>query len=300
MSGFPTWLKALLAIGVVSFLIGAAGLLTTMPDINENLRPDEAYHKEIEPHTKVTVQLEGLNLYPLYQNVTETGSLDGTVVITSNGEELEMNRPSVLAGVGPLEFQDGSKFTPLGYFQPSEPIEVTIDSDSNRSIYLLDQNEVNEAAFFGTNILLYCGLTILGSCLLPLGLILVFRRRKSSNQVGGVTIQSPDGRQVELSMSTPPDKGGAVLTTDQVYALARLQEKAGPDGTVNVSVRIPVANDKQRVPPPFKDRPDEQGHPSKEPTKITSKEPELVITKKNTQKNDEKPTSKDWREWDDS
>ena len=249
------WPRRLLIVGIVSLIVGMIGLATTLPKINDELRPDHLNKAVIGPGESIEVNVTGLRVYSFFQNVTDSDGIDGTITVISNGKEIELREPSIMSGVGVMEFDNDIVFKPMGWIQPSENSRMELTSESNLTIYLVDQNEVSEVAFTQPAILTSCLSLLLGGCLLPVSLILFLIRKKGGTSKSNVTLRTADGIEVKLSVDGPTSSG-AVLTTDQIYAIAKLQEKAGPNGEITLDFKMTPKSSKQSTPPPFADRPD--------------------------------------------
>ena len=249
------WPRRLLIVGIVSLIVGMVGLATTFPKIADELRPDRHPNTVIEPGESIEVNLTGLSVYLFFQNITDSDEIDGTITIISNGKEIELREPSIMSGGEEIEFDNNIVFKQMGWIQPSENSRTQLTSESNLTIYLVDQNEVSEATFTQPAILTSCLSLLLGGCLLPVSLILFLIRKKGGSSKSNVTLRTADGREVKLSIDGPTSSG-AVLTTDQIYAIAKLQEKAGPNGEITLDFKMVPKSNKQSTPPPFADRPD--------------------------------------------
>ena len=99
---------------------------------------------------------------------------------------------------------------------------------------------------------------------------------------------------------------GAVLTTEQIYALARLQERAGPDGKITVDIQMPSGLASKSVPPPFSDRPDDNSIDAVKSFKESVKESqssEIPITEIDAESpislsEDDQEKAPNWKDWD--
>ncbi|MBO58407.1 MAG: hypothetical protein CMA77_05370 [Euryarchaeota archaeon] len=291
------WPRNLLIIGVVLLIIGLIGLFSTVSKIDETLRPDHLNKAVIESGESTTQNITALRIYSLFQNVTNSGEIYGTITIISEGKEVEFREPSLMSGVGVMEFDDGVIFEPMGWIQLSENSIVEFTSESNQTIYLVDQNEVSSKAFTNPIILASCFSLLFGGCLLPVGLILFLVRRKEDKQKSNVTLRTSDGREVSLSVDSSTSSG-AVLTTDQIYALARLQEKAGPDGKITLDFKMVDSPTKMNTPPPFADRPDtvDEIKIVEDNTSIDISDEQLKSGK--SEEKDTKSSESNWKSWD--
>ena len=299
------WPKRLLIAGIITLILGVAGLWSTLPSINDDLVPDNFNDAVIEPGATVEVNLTGLRIYSLFQNTTESNEIDGSVTVLQDGEEIELRTPSMFSGIGEMEY-DGGKITysPMGWVQPSEATTMEFLSQSNQTIYLVDQNKVSEEAFTDPMILSSCFSLVISVCLLPLSVILFFMRKKDSGKSSNVTLQTSDGRRLNLQMEGLTNSG-AVLTTEQIYALARLQEKAGPDGKITVDIQMPGGLVSESVPPPFSDRPDSTPLNTEKLFKKSIKESQQskqpiseVDTESSTTSSGDEKKSPNWKDWD--
>jgi hypothetical protein len=197
-----------------------------------------------------------------------------------------------------LKFEDGTTFEPLGWIKTNENGQLTLSSTSNHSIYVIDQNEIDLLLIDGVeySLLASCGALLLGACLLPVAGLLYIRRPKTALGPPTVTMKSADGREVSLSIDMPSGSG-PVLTTDQVYALTKLREKAGTAGEMKIEFLIQPED--QTVPPPFSDRPDQSsrvdrsfaGEQESEAVRPTKSKPAKV-----SDEVDE--TGEKWKDWD--
>jgi hypothetical protein len=251
------WPKRLLIAGITTFILGAIGLWITLPPINDGLVPDKFNDAVIEPGATVEVNLTGLRTYTLFQNTTESNEIDGSVIILQDGEEVELREPSIYSGVGVMEYDGGEiTYSALGWVQPSEATTMEFISNSSQTIYLVDQNKISEELLTHQPFLFSCFFLVVSTCLLPVSIVLFLLRRKNVVNSSNVTLKTSDGRQINLQMEGLANSG-AVLTTEQIYALARLQERAGPDGKITVDIQMPSGLASNSVPPPFSDRPDD-------------------------------------------
>ena len=295
-SGSP-WPKRLLWIGLISLLLGTIGLATSLPDIEDVLRPDKHHVLVLEPSSSENLEVIGLNKYAFYQNVTEHDvEMDTLTILDSEGTEIELREPSLTAAVATLKFEDGTTFEPLGWIKTNENGQLTLSSTSNHSIYVIDQNEIDKLTMQQYPLLASCGALLLGACLLPVAGILYILRPKTALGPPTVTMKSADGREVSLSIDMPSGSG-PVLTTDQVYALTKLREKAGTAGEMKIEFLIQPED--QTVPPPFSDRPDQSsrvdrsfaGEQESEAVRPTKSKPAKI-----SDEVDE--TAEKWKDWD--
>ncbi len=295
-SGSP-WPKRLLWIGLISLLLGTIGLATSLPDIEDVLRPDKHHVLVLEPSSSENLEVIGLNKYAFYQNVTEHDvEMDTLTILDSEGSEVELLEPSLIAAVATLKFDDGTTFEPLGWIKTNENGQLTLSSTSNHSIYVIDQNEIDKLTMQQYPLLASCGALLLGACLLPVAGILYILRPKTALGPPTVTMKSADGREVSLSIDLPSGSG-PVLTTDQVYALTKLREKAGTAGEMKIEFLIQPED--QTVPPPFSDRPDQSsrvdrsfaGEQESEAVRPTKSKPAKI-----SDEVDE--TAEKWKDWD--
>lgn len=295
-SGSP-WPKRLLIVGSISLLLGTIGLATSLPDIEDVLRPDEHHVLILEPSTSEDLEVVGLNKYAFYQNVTEHDvEMDTLTILDSEGSEVELLEPSLIAAVATLKFEDGTTFEPLGWIKTNENGQLTLSSTSNHSIYVIDQNEIDKLTMQQYPLLASCGALLLGACLLPVAGLLYILRPKTALGPPTVTMKSPDGREVSLSIDLPSG-GGPVLTTDQVYALTKLREKAGTAGEMKIEFQI--QSEAQAVPPPFSDRPDQTSRVDRSFAGEQESEAVSPTKSKSATVSDEvDETGEKWKDWD--
>jgi len=299
------WPKRLLIAGIIAFILGAVGLGYTLPSISEGLIPENFNDAVIEPGATIEVNLTGLRIYSLFQNTTESNEIDGSITIFQDGEEVELREPSIFSGVGEMEGEGGITFSAMGWVQPSEATTMEFISQSNQTIYLVDQNKVSEEAFTQPAVLSSCFSLVVSACLLPASIVLFLLRKKDVANSSNVTLKTSDGRQLNLQMEGLTNSG-AVLTTEQIYALARLQEKAGPDGKITVDIQMPSGLASKSVPPPFSDRPDGNStdivKSFKESVK-KSQSSEIPVTEIDTESSiipseDGQEKAPNWKDWD--
>ena len=295
-SGSP-WPKRLLIVGSISLLLGTIGLATSLPDIEDVLRPDEHHVLILEPSSSEELEVIGLNKYAFYQNVTEHDvEMDTLTILDSEGSEVELLEPSLIAAVATLKFEDGTTFEPLGWIKTNENGQLTLSSTSNHSIYVIDQNEIDKLTMQQYPLLASCGALLLGACLLPVAGLLYILRPKTALGPPTVTMKSPDGREVSLSIDLPSG-GGPVLTTDQVYALTKLREKAGTAGEMKIEFQI--QSEAQAVPPPFSDRPDQTSRVDRSFAGEQESEAVSPTKSKSATVSDEvDETGEKWKDWD--
>ncbi len=295
-SGSP-WPKRLLIVGSISLLLGMIGLATSLPDIEDVLRPDEHHVLILEPSSSEELEVIGLNKYAFYQNVTEHDvEMDTLTILDSEGSEVELLEPSLIAAVATLKFEDGTTFEPLGWIKTNENGQLTLSSTSNHSIYVIDQNEIDKLTMQQYPLLASCGALLLGACLLPVAGLLYILRPKTALGPPTVTMKSPDGREVSLSIDLPSG-GGPVLTTDQVYALTKLREKAGTAGEMKIEFQI--QSEAQAVPPPFSDRPDQTSRVDRSFAGEQESEAVSPTKSKSATVSDEvDETGEKWKDWD--
>jgi hypothetical protein len=108
-------------------------------------------------------------------------------------------------------------------------------------------------------------------------------------------MKSADGREVSLSINLPSD-GGPVLTTDQVYALTKLREKAGTADEMRIEFLIQPED--QTVPPPFSDRPDQSSRVDRSFTGEQESEAVRPKSKSATVSDEVDETGEKWKDWD--
>jgi hypothetical protein len=295
-SGSP-WPKRLLIVGSISLLLGTIGLATSLPDIEDVLRPDVHHVLVLEPSSSENLEVIGLNKYAFYQNVTEHDvEMDTLTILDSEGSEVELLEPSLRVAVATLKFEDGTTFEPLGWIKTNENGQLTLSSTSNHSIYVIDQNEIDKLTLQQYPLLASCGALLLGACLLPVAGILYIRRPKTALGPPTVTMKSADGREVSLSIDMPSGSG-PVLTTDQVYALTKLREKAGTAGEMKIEFLI--QSEDQAVPPPFSDRPDQSSRVDRSFTGEQESEAVRPTKSKPAKVSDEvDETAEKWKDWD--
>ena len=291
------WPKRLLIVGSISLLLGTIGLATSLPDIEDVLRPDEHHVLILEPSSSEELEVIGLNKYAFYQNVTEHEvEMDTLTILDSEGSEVELLEPSLIAAVATLKFEDGTTFEPLGWIKTNENGQLTLSSTSNHSIYVIDQNEIDKLTMQQYPLLASCGALLLGACLLPVAGLLYILRPKTALGPPTVTMKSPDGREVSLSIDLPSG-GGPVLTTDQVYALTKLREKAGTAGEMKIEFQI--QSEAQAVPPPFSDRPDQTSRVDRSFAGEQESEAVSPTKSKSATVSDEvDETGEKWKDWD--
>jgi|GEM_PF-880954 hypothetical protein len=296
------WPKRLLIAGFISLVLGTVGMVSSLPDIEEVLRPDGHYILLIEPSSSESLEVTGLNKYVFYQNITENEIEMGTLtILDSEGGEVELLEPTITAAVGTLEFDDGVTYQPLGWIKASENGQLSLSSSSNHSIYVIDQNAVDLRVMQQFDIMASCGALLLGACLLPVAGLLHFLRPKTTLEAPSVTMMTADGRQVSLSIDLPTGTG-PVLTTDQVYALTKLREQAADGG--EMKVEFLVKEQPQEVPAPFSDRPDQPFDklPSQvvrpSPNERASVEPVDTASQKTGDPKSEETFKKSWKDWD--
>ena len=295
-SGSP-WPKRLLIVGSISLLLGTIGLATSLPDIEDVLRPDKHHVLVLEPSSSENLEVIGLNKYAFYQNVTEHDvEMDTLTILDSEGSEVELLEPSLIAAVATLKFEDGTTFEPLGWIKTNENGQLTLSSTSNHSIYVIDQNEIDKLTMQQYPLLASCGALLLGACLLPVAGLLYILRPKTALGPPTVTMKSADGREVSLSIDLPSG-GGPVLTTDQVYALTKLREKAGTAGEMKIEFQI--QSEAQAVPPPFSDRPDQTSRVDRSFAGEQESEAVSPTKSKSATVSDEvDETGEKWKDWD--
>ena len=295
-SGSP-WPKRLLIVGSISLLLGTIGLATSLPDIEDVLRPDVHHVLVLEPSSSENLEVIGLNKYAFYQNVTEHDvEMDTLTILDSEGSEVELLEPSLRVAVATLKFEDGTTFEPLGWIKTNENGQLTLSSTSNHSIYVIDQNEIDKLTLQQYPLLASCGALLLGACLLPVAGILYIRRPKTALGPPTVTMKSADGREVSLSIDMPSGSG-PVLTTDQVYVLTKLREKAGTAGEMKIEFLI--QSEDQAVPPPFSDRPDQSSRVDRSFTGEQESEAVRPTKSKPAKVSDEvDETAEKWKDWD--
>jgi hypothetical protein len=299
------WPKRLLITGIIAFILGAVGLGYTLPSISDGLIPDNFNDAVIEPGATVEVNLTGLRVYSLFQNTTESNEIDGSITILQDGEEVELREPSIFSGVGEMEYEGGITFSAMGWVQPSEATTMEFISNSSQTIYLVDQNKVSEEAFTQPAVLSSCFSLVVSACLLPVSIVLFLLRKKGAVNSSNVTLKTSDGRQLNLQMEGLTNSG-AVLTTEQIYALARLQERAGPDGKITVDIQMPSGLASKSVPPPFSDRPDDNSSDVVKSFKERVKESqssEITATEIDkessiTASEDDPEKAPNWKDWD--
>ncbi len=299
------WPKRLLIAGIIAFILGAVGLGYTLPSISEGLIPENFNDAVIEPGATIEVNLTGLRIYSLFQNTTESNEIDGSITIFQDGEEVELREPSIFSGGGEMEGEGDITFSAMGWVQPSEATTMEFISQSNQTIYLVDQNKVSEEAFTQPAVLSSCFSLVVSACLLPASIVLFLLRKKDVVNSSNVTLKTSDGRQLNLQMEGLTNSG-AVLTTEQIYALARLQEKAGPDGKITVDIQMPSGLASKSVPPPFSDRPDGNSTSVVKSFKESVKESqssEIPVTEIDTESSiipseDGQEKAPNWKDWD--
>lgn len=299
------WPKRLLIAGIIAFILGAVGLGYTLPSISEGLIPEDFHDAVIEPGATVEVNLTGLRIYSLFQNTTESNEIDGSIKILQDGEEVELREPSIFSGVGEMEGEGDITFSAMGWVQPSEATTMKFISQSNQTIYLVDQQKVSEEAFTQPVVLSSCFSLVVSACLLPVSIVLFLLRKKHPVNSSNVTLKTSDGRQLNLQMEGLTNSG-AVLSTEQIYALARLQERAGPDGKITVDIQMPSGLASKSVPPPFSDRPDDNSTDAVESFKESVKEyksSKIPINKTDTESSitaseDDQKKPPNWKDWD--
>jgi hypothetical protein len=288
-------------VGIVSLIVGMAGLATTLPKINDEFRPDHRNKAVIEPGESIEVNLTGLRVYSFFQNITDSDEIDGAITVISNGKEIELREPSIMYGLE-LKFDNNIVFKSMGWIEPSEYSIMELTSESNLTIYLVDQNEVPEVAITQPAILTSCLSLLLGGCLLPVSLVLFLIRKKGGASKSNVTLRTADGREVKLSIDGPTSSG-AVLTTDQIYAIAKLQEKAGPNGEITLDFKMVPKSSKQSTPPPFADRPDyddirAMDNEEEKAEALLSKIDNLMENISEDDSDEDDNTESNWKNWD--
>jgi hypothetical protein len=124
-------------------------------------------------------------------------------------------------------------------------------------------------------------------------------RRSAASSSQPLLLQTPDGREVPLGIdpaSTGIEPGQAVLTTDQIYQLARIRERLGPDTTMEVQFKpLQTEPDEQAVAPPFADRPDGPGSPSVLHLPVDEKDSPPGVK---SEPDADAAETDDWKRWD--
>jgi hypothetical protein len=256
------WPRRLLIIGTASLVLGTIWMFSVMPDMSEQMHPENNNLIVLSPGESASVDLVGSHIYAAYQKVNSTSDIDGEVLLVGpEGEKVSSEQPSLWVGVGRIEFDDGSVFEPLVWWQVDSSGNFTFESNSNQTTWVVDQNAASAAALGDPGFVGACFTLVLGTCLLPLSLIIRWaNRRSAASSSQPLLLQTPDGREVPMGFdpaSTGIKPGQAVLTTDQIYQLARIREQLGPDTTMEVQFKpLQTEPDEQTVAPPFADRPD--------------------------------------------
>ncbi len=289
--------SSLLIAALIISLIGALGLFTSFPDVNDELRPDHFNEQVLSPDEKIQTELRGARVYAFFQNTTEKDGTDGTLEVTTGGEEVILREPSLTSGIGEMQFSDKSVFKPIGWISPPTTAEYELTSKSNLTIYMVDQTTVSEEVFTRPAILTSCLLLAAGLCLLPISIIMMVRRRRIAAQAGEVTL-APNlaDRQNHSGL----DSSDLMFhTTDQLYTMVKLKEKYGVEFEVKSDDRFQLP---QHPPPaPFSDRPD-VAHSTTAPEAAydASGEPTEVEVDSTTEQTASREDSKggEWKEWD--
>ena len=257
------WPRRLLIIGTASLVLGTIWMFSVMPDMSEKMHPENNNLIVLGPGESASVDLVESHIYAAYQKVDSASDLDGDILLIGpEGENVNAEQPSLWVGVGRIEFDDGSVFEPLVWWQVNSGGNFTFESNSNQTTWVVDQNVASSAALGDPGFTGACFTLVLGTCLLPLSLIIRWaNRRSAASSSQPLLLQTPDGREVPLGIdpaSTGIEPGQAVLTTDQIYQLARIREQLGPDTTMEVQFKPQqIEPDEQAIAPPFADRPDE-------------------------------------------
>ncbi len=282
-SSSSPWPRRLLISGLVTLVIGVAGLASTLPSISDEMQPDLFNEAEITPWSSTTMNLSAFRIYSIFQNTSESGEIDGTVEFFIGEEELPLEEPSLFSGVGEMEYDGGEViFSAVGWVQVDQKSEVTIISQSNETFYLVDQNNVSEEAFTHPAILSFCFSLVLAVCFIPLGFILLMRNRKHATKSTNVTLKTSDGKELSMEMDGVT-QSGAVLTTDQIYAIAQIQKRAAKGEKINLNFDFHPSKPIE-VPAPFADRPDSLTEHPQSQTVTRNEQP-------NTEPIEEKPKS---------
>ena len=96
--------------------------------------------------------------------------------------------------------------------------------------------------------------------------------------------------------STGIEPGQAVLTTDQIYQLARIRERLGPDTTMEVQFKpLQTEPDEQAVAPPFADRPNGPESPSVLHLPVDEKDSRPEVK---SEPDADAAETDDWKRWD--
>ena len=238
-------------------------MFSALRSMSEHMHPESNNLIALEPGESASVDLVATHVYAAYQKVDSASDIDGDILLIGpDGENVSAEQPSLWAGVAHMEFDDGSVYEPLAWWQLDSSGNFTFESNSNQTTWVVDQNAASAAALGDPGFVGACFTLVLGTCLLPLSLLIRLANRRSAASTGqSLMLQTPDGHQVPLGIdpkSTGFKPGQAVLTTDQIYQLARIRENIGPDATMELQFEpIQTGTDEQTVAPPFADRPDE-------------------------------------------
>lgn len=294
------WPRRLLIIGAASLVLGTIWMFSALPSMSEHMHPESNNLIALEPGESASVDLVATHVYAAYQKVDSASDIDGDILLIGpDGENVSAEQPSLWAGVAHMEFDDGSVYEPLAWWQLDSSGNFTFESNSNETTWVIDQNAASSAAFSDPGFAGACFTLVLGTCLLPLSLLIRLANRRSAASTGqSLMLQTPDGRQVPLGIdpkSTGFKPGQAVLTTDQIYQLARIRENIGPDATMELQFEpIQTETDEQTVAPPFADRPDES-----ESTSVQFLLDDEVDSPPEVESEPEAESeSKDWKQWD--
>jgi len=295
------WPRRLLIIGVASLVLGTIWMFTVMPDMSEQMHPENNNLVVLGAGESASADLVADHIYAAYQKVGSESDLDGEVLLVGpDGEDVSAEQPSLWVGVGRIEFDDGSGFEPLVWWQVDSGGNFTFESNSNQTTWVIDQNAASAAALGDPGFAGACFTLVLGTCLLPLALIIRWaNRRSAASSSQPLLLQTPDGREVPLGIdpaSTGIEPGQAVLTTDQIYQLARIRERLGPDTTMEVQFKpLQTEPDEQAVAPPFADRPDGPGSPSVLHLPVDEKDSPPEVK---SEPDADAAETDDWKRWD--
>ena len=102
------WPRRLLIIGVASLVLGTIWMFSVMPDLSEQMHPENNNLVVLGPSESASADLVADHIYAAYQKVNSTSDLDGEVLLVGpDGENVSAEQPSLWKGVGRIESDDG-------------------------------------------------------------------------------------------------------------------------------------------------------------------------------------------------
>ena len=241
------WPKRLLISSAVLLLISSIIIWTNWDDFVSAMDPENNNVARVEGGEEESVELSDGRTYIAYR--LDSSATNLTIIESQTGAEVGRSSPGILQG--DRFGEDDKIYTAVGVYNPeADGLHLIQNHDPEFVLWLVDSEKLT-----GDNSSLLmleggCFGIICGVCLIPIAGILWLTSRKTAH-APGLVMETADGTHIPLAVSDSEIQQ-CVPTTDEVWASVH--------GGIPIDLSMDAIPVKEDVPPPFADRPDNDGH----------------------------------------